>query len=261
MNTLDHLEHLVAFELTERVPLADALWSQVNDAELSPDDAVEHMRALEPERDVDELKWQAELFAPPSEDERQQELAKVLDSRFRPTATSSPRQRAGLLLATSATGAAAAAALVIMLWPTTPDPPDRADPLPAYQLDWTPWQGPRLGPEKNPGECETRLHVDHKFQVYLRPSTAVQQKVEVAAWARSSEGDDLALTLIATLHDGGTIEIKQPISELGLTPGEWTITFVVGPPERLRDAKAVVKLEPDERPDVAVLKDSVCVVE
>lgn len=258
---LKRLEPLIAFDLAEQVRPVDELWWQVNEGTLSPSEAVDRMLQLDPELDAEQLRWQAELFAPPSEEECSTELDRVLHARFRPSVVKSRRQ-VGLLLASGATGLAAAAALLLFLWPTPPEPtPEVGDPIPAYQLDWQPWEGPELGPETPSSHREPRFHADHRLEVYLRPTTRVQTDVAVTGWAQSTEGRDLALKLIATIHDEGTIEIKQPISELGLTPGEWTITFVVGPPDRLRDPKAMVDLEPSQRPDIAILRDSVWVVE
>lgn len=258
--TLDQLERVLAFGITERMqPDHDQEpWSQVAEGTLSVEQAVAQAQALHPEASLEELRWRAELFAPPSEDERARQLECALALRFAADPAQPPsrtRSRSRKLWGAAA-GLAAAASLTLVFLPS------QAEPLPHYDSEWTSYPGSKLGhQEPTAASCRARLHRSLPLQVGLRPTTAVTRPVGVVSWAEPAAGESVALPLDVEVNDHGFIRASAPMDALGLRSGPWQVTFVIGEPDRLAQARELAALPASERPDVVVLRDIVCVVE
>jgi len=270
------LAQLIEFELQQRVRSHDDPWARLCNGELTAEKAVALARERDPERNERDLWYVASLFTRPSVDRQKREREQVLAALDEELADSgdheplefSPRPR----LSTAAAGLAAAAALVLMLRPDEPEPPVTdeptlpSEPLPSYQLAWRPSGQTTLGPAPAPGsrpdECTATFHRELMLSAELRPNTAVSQPVTVRAWAVSRDGErPLDIEQAASIDRDGFIAVKQPISELELAPGKWTITFVVGPKSRLESVDSLSELKALHGPDMQILRDSVCVIE
>ncbi|MCA9705134.1 MAG: hypothetical protein KDK70_04690 [Myxococcales bacterium] len=265
----DRLEQQLAFDLIEPESPEASIWAQVAAGTLSPKEAVARALELDPAQDPALLAQYAELFAPPSARQRKRELALTLEERF-PTRTRS-RRSTPLLVAGGAVALAAALALLLR----RTEPPE---PLPSYRTTWTWWHsdaGPAdaaIPATATATECVGRVHQALDLEVELHPATAVTRTLEVAGWARSDDDRVVELRLTPTISEQGTVFIRQPVRELGLHEGRWAVTFVVGPAGTLpREPPLDPSLDPTldrsldpsapTRPDLAILRDFVCVVQ
>lgn len=190
------------------------------------------------------------------------------------------RGRRGWTLVTS--GSLAAAATLLLVWAVRP--PDRptndvglasvpdAPPLPRFDLVFhgggsIDVRGADGGPA--PAWCDERYRHDQSVVVRLHPGVEIVEDLEAALSVRPADEDSPAHerwpALSSTANDVGVITIDQPLAELGLTPGTWTLTFYVirkptaeSPP---LDRATLRALDPGVHPGVTVVRGNVCVDE
>ncbi|MCA9707293.1 MAG: hypothetical protein KDK70_15680, partial [Myxococcales bacterium] len=80
----------------------------------------------------------------------------------------------------------------------------------------------------------------------------------VAGLARAADGQWRRLAIEPTLSAAGVVTIDQSVDALGLTPGEWTVSFFVSRSEHL-DERALMELSTAEHPEIAVVRSTVCI--
>ncbi|MEM9456765.1 MAG: hypothetical protein AAGF11_21490 [Myxococcota bacterium] len=156
-------------------------------------------------------------------------------------------------------GALAVAAAVVLAWAVIPrrGPPPPGEPLPGFAPEWSnQYTGPMRSVEA-PRGCQ-RYKSDGRMKVQLRPEIALADDVVIAALARSASGELRRLSIEPTLSAAGVITIDQSVDALGLTPGDWTVSFFISRGEQL-DERELVELSPAEHPEIAVVRSDVCI--
>lgn len=156
-------------------------------------------------------------------------------------------------------GALAVAAAVVLAWAVIPrgGPEPLGEPLPGFAPEWSnQYTGPMRSVEAPQG-CQ-RYKRDGRMKVQLRPELALADDVVIAALARSASGELRRLAIEPTLSAAGVITIDQSVDALGLTPGEWTVSFFISRDEQL-DERELVEMSPTEHPEVAMVRSDVCI--
>lgn len=168
----------------------------------------------------------------------------------------SRRRRRVRVVIGSGLAAAAAAALVWALLPRGgPELP--GEPLPGFASEWSnQYTGPMRGVEATPG-CQ-RYEREGRLEVRLRPELALADDLVIAGLARSSGGEQRWLPIDPTLSDSGVITIDQSVDALGLTPGQWTLTFFISRDERLSE-RELAEMSSGDHPEIAVVRSDVCI--
>ncbi len=261
MTKIEILERLLAFDIADRKRPPDDLWWHVATGEISVTEAVERRREHEGE-DEEELRRKAEMFAPPSEQEREDALDDLL-SGYYPVAAQQQAPRLHVAMWGGMLAAAAAAA-VVALWvfiPPDPGPPSELAKLPKYAISFSnQWTGDMLAAESGDDGSEgcASYHPDLDLKVLLRPSTSFGDDVSVLLRATPSSGEELWPDAHARLGSKGVVTIERRISELGLTPGRWLLTFFVVRPGQAPEGYA--ELASGVHPGVTVMQEQVCIV-
>lgn len=255
------LEDYVAYDLTERDQAEDDLWSRVSRGELSPEEAAAQ---AEPD-EAEELRRKAELFAPPSAAEAEAERERLLDQFFPPEngedkVVPFPRRRRRRLGGAAGGAMSLAAVAALVLYCNKPEAPPEL--IPQYSLEWDKeYKGTMLGPgdAKPPAGCEARYHIDGAITARLRPGKAMSDDVGVRMFVSAGGKEKWVQASSATITQDGIITIQEPIRQLGLAPGQWSIAFFIthrGQP--IEDAE-LLKLPAGQHPGVTVARGSVCV--
>jgi len=145
-----------------------------------------------------------------------------------------------------------------------PPPQSNLEMITSFELQlYNGWSDMR-GTEDSSGskKCDQRYHKNYSLSARLLPIEAVGEGLSVAALARPMKGEPRWLKrLSVTQGDKGVITIEQPVQELGLTPGIWTITFFVVRRGEPLASSALRELERGTYPGVSVVSGSVCIVE
>jgi hypothetical protein len=186
------------------------------------------------------------------------------------TAERSTTRRAGST--TTVVGVLLAAAAVLLVWLVrpAPDPEAPATPerLPAFELQLQGgWSGDMRGTDTaDPATdgCDQRYHRERSLSVRLHPSEAFGDELSVATHAQPETGEGHWIpshVLAPRLSSEGVLSIEQPIAELGLGVGAWTLTFYVVRDEARLDLAALRGLEPGSHPGVTVVRGRICIVE
>jgi len=271
---------LFAFDLAERDRPDDDVWWRVARGELSPDDAVAERRAHDG-ADEDGLRQRVELYAPPSEQESEQAVDDLVARFFTGSGESGSgesgpasgsaasdgesgseeivdlraarRRRTRVILGSIMAVAAAA----VLTWALVPRGGPPGESMPGFAPEWSnQYSGPMRSVEVSEG-CQ-RYKSDGHLRVQLRPAIAVADDLVIAALGRPEAGEPRRLPIDPTLSAAGVITIDQSVEELGLTPGQWTLSFFVSRGTQLGEAD-LAELSPAEHPEVAVIQSIVCI--
>jgi hypothetical protein len=87
---------------------------------------------------------------------------------------------------------------------------------------------------------ELRYRSSNTFDWRLRPEVEVESRVDLRLCARSERGEIVVVDPAPILEqaESGAMRLRGPISALGLTPGRWTLTLIMG------DARALAVVVP-----------------
>ncbi len=264
---------LFAFDLAERDRPDDDVWWRVATGELSPDDAVAERRAHDG-ADEEGLRQRVELYAPPSEHARRQAVDDLVARFFTGAGESgsgesgpasdsategvvdlrAARRRRTRVIAGSVLAVAAA---VVLTWALVPRGGPPGESMPGFAPEWSDqYTGPMRSVEAPQG-CQ-RYKSDGRLRVQLRPDIAVADDLVIAALGRPEAGPPRRLPIDPTLSAAGVITVDQSVEELGLTPGEWTLSFFVSRGTGLSEAE-LAELSPAEHPEIAVIHSAICI--
>jgi hypothetical protein len=93
-------------------------------------------------------------------------------------------------------------------------------------------------------DAATRYRMDRAMELVLRPERRVSEPLEVRAFARRGEEPSRPLSIEPRINPAGVVEIVGTPRALGLEPGRWRLTLVVGPAAGLPDAPADLRPGP-----------------
>lgn len=275
---------LVAHALDDRW-VDDDVWYELATGALSPEQVAAMQRHTESPEDIER---KLKLFGPTSKESRDRTLDLLLQRYYPPSGSSESgsgesgpadagstvplqlgsHRRSRRWWSSAAFPGVALAAAVLLVWVVQrPEPPEA---LPRFELD--PVEGP-LGPLRSTGyaadpqvdDCAETTHAyprDRSLSLALRPDVAVEDALSMAVFAESKGGWTGWLEPKSpdqTLE--GVLTIDQPVTELGLTPGAWTLTFYVVRAGQVYRKDELRSLDPSEHPEVAIVSWSICIVE
>lgn len=214
-------------------------WQAVAEGSMTPDEAAEAARAIEPE---DRVEASTVLFAPADEATRAATLDAVLGSSNVVSLQAARARRSSRWLV-PALGAAAAAALlvVVMPWSSRQDgdaeAPEIVAPLGvAYELELTGgFARTRAAHDPVPTEAPLELTGQAPLELIVRPEVSLPPGVQPDVVVFAMQGPDVRrLTIEPEVLSTGVIRVRGRVSDvLGLPPGTWTLAVVVGPRGRL----------------------------
>lgn len=174
---------------------------------------------------------------------------------------------------TAFAGVVAAAASVLLVWSIPPAPEEHElmaelEPMPAFELQLHGgWSGDLRGadPAVDPftDGCDQRYHWERSLSVRLHPSEALGDELSVAIFARPEAGEGHWIpseALAPTLSDEGVLAIEQPVADLGLTVGAWTLTFYIARDGEGLELADLRSLDPGAHPGITVVQGKVCIV-
>lgn len=260
------LAELIAFDLEQQAAPTQDPWRSVALGEKSADELIAARADTE---DPDDLKRRAELFAPPSEEERRADLDAVLErcaKEPQQPGTVIPLEKRGRVSWwTIGGGLLAAAASAALVWRLIPSvEPGSRRPMPSFVVDWEEESGGSMRKADDggqaPGAC-WRYQADGQLVVRLRPRGTLRDDVFVAAMAQQEGGKPKVLPIVPEMSDLGVITIEQGVAELGLTSGEWSMTIFVGHGDGLPPTDELLELRSGETPGIAVIRDQICIEE
>jgi hypothetical protein len=236
-------DQIAAHRALESLP---AVWDELAQGRVSPEEAIERARAQEPEALVERT---ARMLVPPTAEQKQARLQALLDAAqpAEPASATVVRPRRWMFGGVAALAAAAAVLLLVM---------PRGSELPAFEAGYELEARRALEVERDassePAADEVpRYRVDRTLELALRPGHRVVESVDVRAFA--ARGDEPAIVLPVEPHrkGGGVLTIEGRPQAWGLEPGRWRLTLVVGPAEGLPDALADVRMDAEAPYDVA----------
>lgn len=262
----DSLFTMAAYALQERRAHEDP-WHELANGALTPEQVTTMRRDLEP---PEQLELGVVMFGPTSPERVDQTLSVLLerylpegedegDGKVVSLGEARSRRWWSNTAVSAAIAVAAAVLLVVMLRPSS-----SPDTLPGFDLRFEDgWSGEMRGADDgpDPDSCDERYQKDRMLSVRLAPAEAFAEETSVAVLARSEDGTARWLPIAPHEGSGGVVVIEQPVSELGLEPGIWTLTFFVTRRGQQHDLDALVRLAPGEHPGVTVTRGTICVVE
>lgn len=275
---------LVAHALDDRW-VDDDVWYELATGALSPEQVAAMQRHIEPPEAIER---KLELFGPTSKESRDRTLDLLLQRYYPPSGSSESgaedsgpvggsgtpplqivsHRRARRWWSSTVISSVALAAAVLLVWfVQRPEPPEA---LPGFALETQ--VGPS-GPMRSVGDvADTRVEgcdesipwypQDRSVSLALRPDVAVEDDLSLAVFAESKAG--WAGWLEPRRPDQtaeGVLAIEQPVAELGLTPGAWTLTFYVMRAGQVYRKEQLRSLDPSDHPEVAIVPWSICIVE
>ncbi len=210
------------------------LWSRVTKGELSVNQAERLVSSgrredLQSRRDVARARA---LFAPQSPSAMEAQIGSIfarLDTETGVRGSNTVRSVAPWLIGLFAV----AAAMVLAL--TLHDGSSSSPIAGGYRVEL----GSVLAVERgdSPDVRSTPRLAAHGFlDVRLVPRDAVPGQIAVAAFAAASANAVMRIDIDATINEFGVIRVEQPLAEMGLLPGKWTLSFIVGRPETLPES-------------------------
>lgn len=279
MNTNDSTT-LAAFLLNE-FRTDDDPWHELATGALTPQQVRTMRRNLEPDAQIEH---KLALFGPPSAETKQQRLddllARFFDEEGGAAEPGEPRGAGPKVVSladaaqrrkrTWSTGSIASivalAAAVLLVWVLRPAPSTPSgEPLMGFELELEDgWRDMRGTAPVDTGRCQQRYHRDGEVSIHLRPAESVSEAMSVALLAQPEGGEARWVSsqrLSPTQAHSGVIDIQQSAAELGLTPGQWTLTFFVTRKGQQQRLAALRALEPGVHGGVTVTRASVCIVE
>ncbi|MCA9704494.1 MAG: hypothetical protein KDK70_01445 [Myxococcales bacterium] len=285
METKDSL-NLAAFALNERRAHEDP-WHELATGGLTAEQVVGMRRHEEPD---EQIQRKLTLFGPTSEDVSAQRLDALLQRFFdaKPGQSGSgnavpsgqgssssdeislvegARRRQSRWWSTaSITSVVMVAAAVLLMWLVDrPGPEPEMKMLPGFELQLDDgWSGQMrsLTDTDDQPRCDQRYHRDQVLNVRLSPDESLSEELSLAVLARSEASETRWLEqLSATQGEHGVIAIDQPLMELGLAPGVWTLTFYIVRKQQPLSSSILRALAPGTHPGVSVVRGSVCIVD
>jgi hypothetical protein len=166
-----------------------------------------------------------QLFAPPTAEQERAIRARVLEH-------AAPARRAWApWLGAGGLAAAAAIALALSMRPPALPPPLGAEYQVELSAEWSAVRG-GAGHEAEHEWPVPAFRVDQSVGFTLRPSEAVAAaELEVVVLAQGEHDRDPRLASTRRLPTTtGTVRFSERLDALGLSPGGWELTFVVGRP-------------------------------
>jgi hypothetical protein len=288
MSTMDEraVTTLLTHALVERRAHEDP-WHELAIGALTREQVVAMRQGLE---SPEELERKLKLFEPPTSEQSDRILQALLERHGSPASKPSadePRpDEAGSVVplrtaqrgttrrtgsATAVVGVLLAAAAVLLVWLVQPTPRDPGAPaaserLPAFELQLQGgWSGDMRGAvDPATDGCDQRYHRERSLSVRLHPSEALRDELSVATHAQPETGEGHWIpsdVLAPRLSSEGVLSIEQPIAELGLGVGTWTLTFYIVRDQARLDLAALRRLEPGSHPGVTVVQGRICIVE
>lgn len=159
----------------------------------------------------------------------------------------------------------ALAAVVVLAWAVRPS---KQGPLPRFEVmfdDVSMGDMRSAGEPTNPTavECDARYFQDQSMIARLHPASKVGDELGLVVLARltsgETEGRELWLEPPAEQSAQGVLTIDEPLRDLGLTPGSWSLTFYVTSEDL--DHEELEPLEPGTHPEASVVRHTVCIDE
>ena len=161
-------------------------------------------------------------------------------------------ERRGRGTAIAVTIAVIAAAAMVLLWLGMPRSPDR-DPgliasIPTYSVTNLSAGQATDRADASPTD-RIELRPNGKLDVTLTPKTPFRGALGVAIVARRDGGSAVFARLSegVQISDNGGIRLRGPLDRfVVLTPGEWTLELLIGPPEALPQSLPELPTSPDD---------------
>lgn len=281
----NHAVNLVAYMLNER-RASDDPWHELATGGLTRAQVAQTRRHMEPQEQIDA---KLALFGPTTREVTEQRLEQLLDRFFAPGSevgvddppgpgstesadnvvplgeASRRKDRFGTTTIASIVALAAAVLITWIIQRPSPVPEPLPETMASFELRFDEgWSGSMRGAggAEGPGQCDIQYHQKRSVSVTLTPDEALGEELSVAAFAEPEQGRGQWLENLSPGQlDNGVIEIQQPVAELGLTPGVWTLTFYVTPRGQQHEKAELRALEPGAHPGVAVIRGVVCIVD
>jgi hypothetical protein len=280
--TTNDAERLLVYAINEQ-RASENEWHELCTGAKAPAEVAALRAGIESE---EELADKLERFAPMTEEVRRQTLASLL-ARYYPSSAAvtgevkeeataaatrqepAVRERSGLRLATViVSGAMALAAAIVLAWFLQRSDADRGvETMPEFRLelrDGNPGDvRGATGGEQSDARCGARYRADQNLSMLLRAVQPVHEPLEVAMLARHEDDEDARWLEMSRPSQGenGNVTIEQPLTELGLTRGQWMLTVYMTRVGQPHDLEALAELEPGAHPSAMVLEGTVCVEE
>lgn len=247
----DAVAEILGAHLASAEPSA-ALWHRVAHGRLSADEAAAQLLAARPdmsEQERAEIERAKRVFAPPSAEQRREQLAALLERRADAEVAGDPRATDGEAQASAKHGAevvplashrrrrwavgllAAAAAIALTVWLVPPRSGGDEAFVAQYGIELAKDRDEKRGAE--PGAEVPTFQVDWKIVIRLVPGVAVKGPVGVVMYVKDSEGQARRLEVEPTLNDEGVMALGTTVQALGLEVGEHELVVAVGRPDAL----------------------------